>query len=61
MHVERNIEVRSLNHCCSGKAVSISHLCVYVLVRECVRAWALSRACVYGFAVALHVRACVRA
>jgi len=29
MYVQRNIEVRSCNHCCSGKAVSITQ-------RECV-------------------------
>jgi hypothetical protein len=25
MHVERNIEALSLNHCCSGKAISITY------------------------------------
>jgi hypothetical protein len=27
MHVQRNIEARSSNHCCRGKAVSITYLC----------------------------------
>jgi hypothetical protein len=25
MYVQRNIEVRSRNHCCHGKAISITH------------------------------------
>jgi hypothetical protein len=30
-HVQRNIEARSCNHCCSGKAISITHSeCVFV-------------------------------
>jgi len=31
MHVKRNIEARSCNHCCSGKAVIITY-CEYVFV-----------------------------
>jgi hypothetical protein len=31
MYVKRNIEARSCNHCCSGKAVSITYCeCVFV-------------------------------
>jgi len=31
MNVQRNIEVRSCNHCCSGKAMSITYCeCVFV-------------------------------
>jgi hypothetical protein len=31
MYVRRNVEARSCNHCCSGKAISISHSkCVFV-------------------------------
>jgi len=26
MHVQRNIEARSCDHCCSGKAISITQL-----------------------------------
>jgi hypothetical protein len=31
MYVERNVEARSCNHCCSGKAISVTHCeCVFV-------------------------------
>jgi len=31
MYVQRNIEARSCNHCCSGKAMSITYSeCVFV-------------------------------
>ena len=31
MYLERNIEERSCNHCCSGKAISITYTeCVFV-------------------------------
>jgi len=31
MYIQRNIEARSCNHCCSGKAVSITQLvCAFV-------------------------------
>ena len=35
MYVQRNIEVRSRNHCCSGKEISVTH-CVCVCVCVCV-------------------------
>jgi hypothetical protein len=31
MHVQRNVEARACNHCCSGKAISFTHSeCVFV-------------------------------
>jgi hypothetical protein len=33
MYVKRNIEARSRNHCCSGKAKSITYWCVCVAER----------------------------
>ena len=30
MNVSRNIGARSLNHCCSGKAISITYECAFV-------------------------------
>jgi hypothetical protein len=33
MYVQRNFEARSRNHCCSGKAISITYsVCVSVLL-----------------------------
>ena len=49
MYVQRNNEARLRNHYCSGKAISITYLCV------CVRARA--RACVWEHG---HWRACER-
>ena len=39
MYVQRNNEARSGNHCCCGKAVSITYFCV------CVGGWVLACAC----------------
>jgi hypothetical protein len=47
LHVWRNTEARSRNHCCHGKAVSIKYLCVCALdfLRACVCPGALACAC----------------
>jgi len=37
IYAERNIEARSLNHCCSGKAISITcKYCIKVIYSKCV-------------------------
>ena len=38
MYVSHNIEARSRNHCCRGKAISITYLsvCVLARARRCV-------------------------
>ena len=38
MHVQRNNEALSRNHCCCGKAINIRYLCVCVYAYACVRA-----------------------
>jgi len=40
MHVQRNTEVRSCNHCCSGKAISIAYsecLSVALVIQHAMR------------------------
>ena len=43
MYVQRNVDAPSRNHCCCGKAISITYFCVYVCVsvfsRTCVGTW----------------------
>jgi hypothetical protein len=65
MYVQRNIEARSRNHFCSGKAVSILHS--VWRMGECVRAWvwvrALACACVrvallIQYATRRHIAIC---
>jgi len=49
--LNRHIETRSCNHCCSGKALSITHsdFCVCVCVCVCVQnAKRMSHIVVYG-------------
>jgi hypothetical protein len=36
-----NAESPSQNHCCSGRAVSTTYLCVHARVSACVREWCL--------------------
>ena len=43
MYVYRNIKVRLRNHCCRGKAISITCVCVCVCV--CVGVGARAQAC----------------
>ena len=31
MYVQRNIEARSLNHCCRGKAISLNVMSVFII------------------------------
>ena len=58
--MKRNIQARSRNHCCHGKAISVTYLsvCVCVCVCVCTRARACLRLCVR---VCVGARACVRA
>ena len=56
MYVQRNTEAQSRNHCCHGKAVSITYLCVCVCGGECM----LLRACVCGGGAVLLASACAR-
>ena len=47
MYVQRNVEARSRNNCCSGRTISITYLCVCVRACEWVVEWvgAQMRAC----------------
>ena len=53
MHVQRNVEARSRNHCCRGKAISIIQFCVCVRARA--RAWVGAWACAYA-CIALQIQ-----
>ena len=55
MNLYHNTEARSRNHCCHGKAISITYFCVCMCVRALVRMCAY--ACVH---VNVDVGVCVR-
>jgi hypothetical protein len=48
MYVKRNIEARSRNHCCRGKATSITYFCVCVWARARGRVFLCVRVCWCG-------------
>jgi hypothetical protein len=52
MHVLSDNETLLLNHCCRGKAKSITYFCVCECVRACVCAWKSVCVCAYALACA---------
>jgi hypothetical protein len=52
MQLRTNSQARSRTHCCRGKAITITHLCL------CVRASVFSRACTHVLACSLAYTAC---
>ena len=51
LYVWRNIEAPSRNHCCWGKSVRITYVCVFARAPECVCVWG-------GGLTGVCVRAC---
>jgi hypothetical protein len=48
MYIERNIEVRAFNHCCSGKSVVISYSERVFVAVDMQRAMRMSQAVICG-------------